>query len=69
MDTLITLNIGLTLVGILGTMAGLVTMSIMLGRQLRELTTIQEGLWLQLRRQYTDIDRDLQEIKDLLAER
>ena len=37
MVELIALNLGLTLVGILGTMAGLVTMSIVLGRQLREL--------------------------------
>ena len=27
---------------------------------------IQQGMWLQLRRQHSDIDRDLQEIKGLL---
>lgn len=30
------------------------------------MSRIQQGMWLQLRRQYSDIDRDLQEIKGLL---
>ncbi len=30
------------------------------------MSRIQQGMWLQLRRQYSDIDRDLQEIKSLL---
>ena len=30
------------------------------------MSRIQQGMWLQLRRQYSDIDSDLQEIKSLL---
>ena len=30
------------------------------------ITRIQQGMWLQLRRQYADIDQDLQAIKNLL---
>jgi hypothetical protein len=71
---LITLNIGLTIIGMLGAAAGLITMSIMLGRQLREMHATGERIAgmtrevaFMIRRQYGDIDRDLQEIKELLG--
>ena len=63
---LITLNIALTIIGILGTTAGLTMMGVMLGRQLREIqstgthvTQIAERIDARLRRQYPDIDQDL----------
>ena len=71
---LITLNIGLTIMGILGGAAGLIIMSMMLGRQLREIhatgertASMTREVAFMIRRQYADIDRDLQEIKDLLG--
>jgi len=70
---LITLNIGLTIIGILGTAAGLSTMSIVLGKQLREshvtgerIASMTREVAFMIRRQYADIDHDLQEIKELL---
>jgi len=63
---LITLNITLTIIGVLGTTAGLTMMGVMLGRQLREIQTtgaqvahIAERIDARLRRQYPDIDQDL----------
>jgi len=63
---LITLNIGLTLVGILGTVIGLITMSRMLGRQLREIQLtgervahICERIDARLRRSFPNIGDDL----------
>ena len=63
---LITLDIALAIIGILGTTAGLTIMSIVLGRQLREIQTtgaqvarIAERVDARLRRQYPDIDDDL----------
>ena len=63
---LITLDIALAIIGILGTTAGLTMMGIMLGRQLREIQTtgaqvaqIAERIDARLRRQYPDIDDDL----------
>jgi hypothetical protein len=71
---LITLNISLTIVGILAAAIGLITMSLMLGRQLREIHATGERIAgmtrevaFMIRRQYADIDRDLQEIKELLG--
>jgi hypothetical protein len=71
---LITLNISLTIVGILAAAVGLITMSLMLGRQLREIHATGERIAsmtrevaFMIRRQYVDIDRDLQEIKELLG--
>jgi len=71
---LITLNIFLTIMGILGGAAGLIIMSMMFGRQLREIhatgeriTTMTREVAFMIRRQYGDIDRDLQEIKELLG--
>jgi len=71
---LITLNISLTIVGILAAAIGLITMGLMLGRQLREIHATGERIAgmtrevaFMIRRQYADIDRDLQEIKELLG--
>ena len=75
---LITLNIALTIAGILAATIGLITMSLMLGRQLgelsqetregmREIAQMSREVAFMIRRQYGDIDRDLQEIKDLLG--
>jgi hypothetical protein len=63
---LITIDIA---VGVLG----FVILGIILSRDLRtisrsmeEISHIQRALFLMLRRQYGDIERDLQEIRDLL---
>ena len=56
---LITINI---LVGVLG----FLILGIILSRDLREISHIQRALFLMLRRQYTDIERELQEIRDLV---
>jgi len=60
---LITLNIGLTLTGILAAMIGVWAMM----RQDIRSQEIAERIDARLRRQYTDIDRDLRDIKDLLG--
>jgi len=63
---LITLDIGLAIIGILGITAGLTIMRIVMGRQLREIQTTGERVArlvkrvdAQLLRQYLDIDSDL----------
>jgi hypothetical protein len=63
---LITLNIGLTLVGILGTAIGLITMSRVLGSTLREIqltgehvANICERIDARLRRSFPNIGDDL----------
>ena len=63
---LITLNISLTLVGIIAAAIGLITMSIMLGRQLREIqftgervAIICERIDARLRRDFPNIGGDL----------
>lgn len=63
---LITLNIGLTIVGILAAAIGLITMSIMLGKQLHEIQAtgervaiICERIDARLRRDFPDIGGDL----------
>jgi len=76
MIALIVLDIAIGLISLGGTMAALISMAGQLGEarastsriaeSTERIARIQEGLWLQLRRQYADIDRDLQEIKDLL---
>jgi len=60
---LITLNIGLTLIGLLAAMIGVWTIV----RQGNHTAEIAERIDLRLRRQYADIDRELREIKDLLG--
>ena len=54
---LITINI---LAGVLG----FLVLGIILSRDLREISHTQRALFLMLRRQYTDIERELQEIRD-----
>ena len=63
---LIPLDIGLAIIGLLGTTAGLTIMGIVMGRQLREIQTtgervarLVERVDARLRRQYPDIDSDL----------
>jgi hypothetical protein len=52
---LISLNILAVILGVL-----------LLSRDLREISNIQRALFLMLRRQYGDIERELNEIHDLL---
>jgi len=68
---LITLDICLALIGLLGMMAGFWFMS----RDMRAITAsservagIAERLDARLRRQYADIDRELQDIKNALGQ-
>ena len=63
---LITLNIGLTLVGIIAAAIGLITLSTVLGRQLREIqltgervANICERIDARLRRSFPNIGDDL----------
>ena len=63
---LITLDIGLALLGLLLTFVGIWAILRQMGRNTRELATITREVAFMIRRQYADIDRDLQEIKDLL---
>ena len=70
---LITLDIGLALLGLLLTCVGIWAILRQMGRNTREITentreiaTITREVAFMIRRQYADIDRDLQEIKDLL---
>lgn len=67
LSLLITLNIGMTLSGILITAIScwaIIRQSI---RSTREIGTMQREVAFMIRRQYGDIDRDLQEIKELLG--
>ena len=63
---LITLDSGLALLGLLLTFVGIWAILRQMGRNTRELATITREVAFMIRRQYADIDRDLQEIKDLL---
>jgi len=63
---MITLNIFLTIIGILAAAIGLIVMSLMLGKQLREIQStgervaiICERIDARLRRDFPDIGRDL----------
>jgi len=71
---LMTLNIGMTLSGILITAIScwaILRQSIRATREIsqevREVAQIQREVAFMIRRQYGDIDRDLQEIKELLG--
>jgi len=68
-NVLITIDVMVGMVSVLG----LVILGIILSRDLKsinqgltEISHIQRALFLMLRRQYGDIERDLQEIHDLL---
>ena len=70
---LITLNIGLTLIGLLAAMIFTWLIVRHISREngdtqgiIREVAQIQREVAFMIRRQYGDIDRDLQEIKELL---
>jgi hypothetical protein len=66
---LITLNIALTLTGILAAMIGvwaIIRQNIHSQEIALHVAEIAERIDTRLRRQYTDIDRDLKDIKDLL---
>ncbi len=64
---LITLNIGLTLIGLLAAIIFTWFIVRYLTHATQEITTIQRDVAFMIRRQYGDIDRDLQEIKELLG--
>jgi hypothetical protein len=76
MNELLALSIGISITGFLGLMAGLIYLARLVGEaragteritaSAERIAAMQEAMWLQLRRQYADIDQDLQEIKDLL---
>jgi hypothetical protein len=66
---LITLDIAIALMSLCGIMGCLIYMSRQLGEaraSTERIASIAERIDARLRRQYADIDRDLQEIKDLL---
>jgi hypothetical protein len=78
LSLLVTLNTGMTLSGILITAIScwaILRQSIRSTREFsqamregtREIATIQREVAFMIRRQYGDIDRDLQEIKELLG--
>ena len=71
---LITLDIGLVILGLLLTFAGIWAIIWQLQRNaresregMREISQITREVAFMIRRQYGDIDRDLQEIKELLG--
>ena len=60
---LITLDIGLAILGLLMTFAGIWAIL----RAVQNIATMTHEVAFMIRRQYGDIDRDLQEIKELLG--
>ena len=71
---LITFNIGMTFLAIFVTVVGLVILARQnvnstreITQQTREITEMHREVAFMIRRQYGDIDRDLQEIKELLG--
>jgi len=71
---LITLNIGLTLIGLLTSVIGIGMITRHLTQatrdithEVREVAEITRTVAFMVRRQYGDIDRDLQEIKEMLG--
>jgi hypothetical protein len=63
---LITLDIGLAMLGLIVTCAGIWAILYQTQRNTREIATITRDVAFMIRRQYGDIDRDLQEIQELL---
>jgi len=63
---LLTLNIGLTLLDFLIAVIGVWAIMRELRQSTREITTMTREVAFMIRRQYGDIDRDVQEIKALL---
>ena len=71
---LITLDIALALLGLFGTLIGfwmIIRQNAYTMREItegmRDISTMQREVAFMIRRQYADIDRDLQEIKGLLG--
>ena len=64
---LITLNIALTLMGLSIAVIGVWAIMRELRQSTREITQISREVAFMIRRQYGDIDQDLQEIKELLG--
>jgi len=67
---LITLNIGLTLIGLCVAVIGIgfiMRQGARTSASAERIAEIAERIDARLRRQYTDIDRDLQQIKELLG--
>ena len=64
---LIALCIGLVLIGLLVTVFGIWMIMRQSTQSTREISQIQREVAFMIRRQYGDIDRDLQEIKELLG--
>ena len=64
---LITLNIALTLMGLPIAVIGVWAIMRELRQSTREITQISREVAFMIRRQYGDIDQDLQEIKELLG--
>lgn len=64
---LMPLNIGMTLSGIIITAISCWAIIRQSMQSTREIATIQREVAFMIRRQYADIDRDLQEIKELLG--
>jgi hypothetical protein len=68
---LITLNIGLTLIGLFGAIIGvwgIMRQNIRSQEIAERVAGMAERLDARLRRQYADIDRDLQDIKESLGQ-
>ena len=64
---LITLNIALTLMGLSIFVLGVWAIMRELRHATREITTITRDVAFMIRRQYGDIDRDIQQIKEMLG--
>jgi hypothetical protein len=64
---LIALCIGLVLIGLLVAVFGIWMIMRQAAQSTREISQIQREVAFMIRRQYGDIDRDLQEIKELLG--
>ena len=64
---LIALCIGLVLIGLLVAVFGIWMIMRQSAQSTREISQIQREVAFMIRRQYGDIDRDLQEIKELLG--
>lgn len=64
---MITLNIVLTMIGITIAVIGVWAIMRELHQSTRELSSITREVAFMIRRQYGDIDRDIQEIKEMLG--
>jgi hypothetical protein len=67
LGVLITVDISIAMLTALGMMVGVWAIVREMGRNTREITSMTREVAFMIRRQYGDIDRDLQEIKELLG--